>query len=91
MKVYYICECCGELFGESTDRVVRLNLTEKDEEDIIHYVYPQAWIIKTMCEDCSVELGRTDDGFTGWISGVNVFRHSLGFKVSIQKLRVYST
>jgi len=75
LKVCYVCECCGELLSECGDGVA-LSELNGNVEPLVNSISSAEWVVvKTMCDECLVALGRTDDGFTGWISGVNVFRH----------------
>jgi hypothetical protein len=75
LKVRYVCECCGDLIRECQDRVNWPESIGNAENTIESSCLDKSVVVKSMCDDCLIALGRTDDGFTGWISGVNVFRH----------------
>lgn len=83
MKICYVCEYCGEQIS-CQEGVSRPESGNWPEDPIISHtpnhapntdITTDVIMVKTICDDCLAALGRTDDGISSWISGINVFRH----------------
>jgi hypothetical protein len=76
LKVCYVCEYCGERLNDCQEGAAWSEAAGKATDPSVDCALGADMVmVKTICDECLVALGRTDDGFTSWLNGINVFRH----------------